>query len=77
MARSFCETIKPPQEMPKIAKCLKCLKLRYSIDFIRRKKQGRKLYPLADFLFFMLKRSDVYNKDGAKRPPNFRHFSAF
>jgi hypothetical protein len=40
VARSFCETIKLPQEMPKIAKCLKCLKLRYSIDFIKRKKQG-------------------------------------
>ena len=40
VARSFCETIKLPKEMPKIAKCLKCLKLRYSIDFIKRKKQG-------------------------------------
>jgi hypothetical protein len=35
VARSFCETIKLPKEMPKIAKCLKCLKLRYSIDFKR------------------------------------------
>ncbi|CAB1063525.1 hypothetical protein D1BOALGB6SA_8308 [Olavius sp. associated proteobacterium Delta 1] len=25
------------------------------------------LYPLADFLFFMLKISDVYNNDGARR----------
>ncbi len=64
-------------EMPKIANCLKCLKLRNSIDFIKRKKQGMKLYPLADLLFFMLKISDVYNKDGAKRHHNFRHFSAF
>jgi hypothetical protein len=39
VARSFCETIKLPQEMPKIAKCLKCLKLRNSIDLIKRKKQ--------------------------------------
>jgi hypothetical protein len=38
VARSFCETIKLPKEMPKIAKCLKCLKLMYSIDFIKRKK---------------------------------------
>jgi hypothetical protein len=37
VARSFCETIKLPKEMPKIAKCLKCLKLRYSIDFIKKK----------------------------------------
>jgi hypothetical protein len=40
VARSFCETIKLPKEMPKFAKCLKCLKLRYSIDFIKRKKHG-------------------------------------
>ena len=40
VARSICETIKLPKEMPKIAKCLKCLKLRYSIDFIKRNKQG-------------------------------------
>jgi hypothetical protein len=51
--------------MPKIAKCLKCLKLRYSIDFIKRRKQGMSLYPLADLLFFMLKISDFYNNDGA------------
>jgi hypothetical protein len=63
VARSFCETIKLPQEMPKIAKCLKCLKLRYSIYFIKGKKQGMKLYPLADFLFFMQEISAVYNKD--------------
>ena len=40
MARSFCVPIKLPKEMAKIAKCLKCLKLRYAIDFIKRKKQG-------------------------------------
>ncbi len=40
VARSFCEAIKLPKEMPKIAKCLKCLKLRNSIDFIKRRKQG-------------------------------------
>jgi hypothetical protein len=82
MARSFCEPIKLPKVMPKMAKCLK---LRYSIDFIKRKKQGMQLLPLADFLFSMLKISDVYNKDGAKRhhnscPPVFRrirHFSTF
>ena len=28
-------------EMPKIAKCLKCLKLRYSIDFIFIKKKNK------------------------------------
>jgi hypothetical protein len=33
VARSFCETIKLPKEMPKIAKCLK---LRYSIDLNRK-----------------------------------------
>jgi hypothetical protein len=32
--------IELPKEMPKIVKCLKCLKLRYSIDLTKRKKQG-------------------------------------
>ncbi len=41
--------------------------LRYSIDFIRRKKQGMLLYSFTDFWYFMLKKSGVYNKDGAKR----------
>jgi hypothetical protein len=76
VARSFCVKIKFPKEMPKIAKCLKCLKLRYStrreplgrtIDFIKRKKQGMRLYSFADFWFFMLKIPGVYNKDGATR----------
>jgi hypothetical protein len=39
VARSICESIKLPQEMPKNAKCLKCLKLRYSIDFINKKNK--------------------------------------
>ncbi len=43
VARSFCEPIKLPKVMPKMAKCLKCLKLRNSIDFIKRKKQGMQL----------------------------------
>jgi hypothetical protein len=38
VARSFCVKIKLPKKLPKIAKCLKCLKLRYSIDFKKRKK---------------------------------------
>ena len=38
VARSFCETIKLPKEMPKIAKCLKCLiRRRRTIDFIKKK----------------------------------------
>jgi hypothetical protein len=83
MARSFCEPIKLPKVMPKMAKCLKCLKpfgqealdrLRYSIDFIKRKKQSMQLLPLVDFLFSMLKISDLYNKDGAKRHHNFSAF---
>jgi hypothetical protein len=35
VARSFCVKIKLPKEIPKIAKCLK---LRYSIDFKKKKK---------------------------------------
>jgi hypothetical protein len=77
VAKSFCETIKLPKEMPKIAKCLKCLKLMYSIDFIKKNKQGMYLKPLADFLFLLLIISGVYNKDGAKRHRNFRHFRHF
>jgi hypothetical protein len=77
VARSFCVKIKFPKEMPKIAKCLKCLKLRYSIDFIKRKKQGMRLYSFTDFWFFMLKIPGVYNKDGATRRHNFRHFRHF
>jgi len=38
VARSFCETIKLPKEMPKIAKCLKCLiRRRRTIDIIKKK----------------------------------------
>jgi hypothetical protein len=46
------------------------------IDFIKTKQQGMLLYSLTDFWFCMLKISGVYNKDGAKRRHNFRHFSA-
>ncbi len=52
VAISFCIKIKLPTEMPKIAKCLKCLKLRYSIDFIKRKKQSMLLYSPNDFSLF-------------------------
>jgi hypothetical protein len=41
VARSFCETIKLPYEMPKVAKCLKCLKLRYPIDLNRKDRAKR------------------------------------
>ena len=41
VARSFCEAFKLPKELPKIAKCLKCLKLRNSIDFIFIKKKNK------------------------------------
>jgi hypothetical protein len=48
--------------MPKVTKCLK---LRYPIDFIKRKKQSTLLYSFADFWFFMLKIPGVIKKDGA------------
>jgi len=73
VARSFCVKIKFAKEMPKIAKCLK---LRYAIYFIERKKQGMRLFSFTDFWFFRLKIAGVYNKDGAKRRHNFRHFSS-
>jgi hypothetical protein len=86
VARSFCVKIKFPKEMPKVAKCLKCLKLRYSIDFIKRKKQGMRLYSFADFWFFMLKIPGIYNKDGRSDATilgilgilaHFRHFPVY
>ena len=40
--------MKLPAEMPKF---VKCLKLRYSIDFKKRKNQGLLLYSLTDFWF--------------------------
>ncbi len=63
-------------EMPKIAKCLKCLKLRYSVDF-NKKTQSRVLFYFPYFLISIRQASIVHNKDGAKRHHNFRHFSAF
>jgi hypothetical protein len=67
-----------PKEMPKIAKCLKCLiRRRRTIDIIKRKMKVMCLLPFTDFLFFMLKVSDFYNNDGAKRHHNFRHFRHF
>jgi hypothetical protein len=74
VARSFCVKIKLPKEMPKI---VKCLKLRYSIDFKKRKRQGMPYDSFADCWFFMLKIPSVYIKDGAKRHHNFSHFSHF
>jgi hypothetical protein len=62
------------KEMPKVTKCLKCLKLRYPIGFIKRKKKSVLLYSLADFWFFMLKVPGDIKKDGAKRHHNFSHF---
>jgi len=49
----------------------------YSIDVIKRKKNGMLLYPFTDFWFCMLRVPSVYNKDGAKRRHNFRHFRQF
>jgi len=37
--------------MPKITKCLKCLKLRYSIDFIQIGSQGVQIYSFAKYRF--------------------------
>jgi hypothetical protein len=38
------------EEMPKITKCLKCLKLRYSVDF-KLETQDRQLFNFYDFWF--------------------------
>jgi hypothetical protein len=69
-------------EMPKIAKCLKCLKpfgqealdrLRYSVNFNKLKRKVGYYFP--DFWFRIRQASIVHNKDGAQRLHNFRHFS--
>jgi hypothetical protein len=36
------------EEMPKITKCLKCLKLRYSVDY-KLETQDRELFNFHDF----------------------------
>jgi hypothetical protein len=64
------------EEMPKIAKCLKCLKLRYSVDF-KLETQGLVLFNFPDFWFPLRQASIVHKKVGAQRHHNFRHFSAF
>jgi len=65
VAGSFCETIKLPNEMPKIEEFYRSYK---------EKKHGMSLYQLADLLIFMLEKPDAYNLDGAKRHHNFRQF---
>jgi hypothetical protein len=64
VTRSFGETIKLPKEMPKVAKCLKCLKLRYSVDF-NKKTKGRVLFYFPDFWIPIRPESIIHNKDGA------------
>ncbi len=51
------------EEVPKITKCLKCLKLRYSVDF-KLEIQDWELFNFPDFWFPYLA-SIVYKKDGA------------
>jgi len=75
-ARSFCETIKLPKEVPKIAKCLKCLKLRNSIDFMK-KKLGLERYPPADFKFSWGKYQMFKTKTERSDLIILAHFSAF
>jgi hypothetical protein len=65
------------KEMPKIANCLKCLKLRYSIDFIKLGAQGMLIYGLSDSGFSLSQSLHVHKKDGAQRHNNFSHFRHF
>jgi len=62
--------------MTKIANCLKCLKLRYSIDLIRLGSHEMLIDGASDFGFPISESSPVHKKDGAQRHHNFRHFSA-
>jgi hypothetical protein len=50
------------KEMPKITKCLKCLKLRYSVDFIKLETQGMLLYYFSNFRFCIRQTSTVHNQ---------------
>jgi len=68
-------------EMPKIATCLKCLKLRYACgeSILIKKTQAVLLYSLTDVWFLMHKIPGIYIRDGANPAGaghNFRHFSA-
>ena len=63
--------------MTKIAKCLKCLKLRYSINLIRLGSHEMLIDSVSDFGFPISESSPVHKKDGAQRHHNFRHFRHF
>jgi hypothetical protein len=65
------------KEMTKIAKCLKCLKLRYSINLIRLGSHEILIDSVSDFGFPISESSPVHKKDGAQRHNNFSHFSHF
>ena len=69
-------------EMPKIATCLKCLKLRYACgeSILIKKTQAVLLYSLTDVRFLMHKIPGIYIRDGANPAEaghNFRHFRHF
>jgi hypothetical protein len=49
----------------------------YSIYFMKIKTHAKLSFHWSDLWFCMLKISGVYNKDGAKRGHNFRHFRHF
>ncbi len=51
--------------MPKITKCLKCLKLRYSVYFIKLERKNRLYY--SEVCFSIHQTSTVHKKDGAPR----------
>jgi hypothetical protein len=55
----------------------KCLKLRYSIDFIKLETQGKFPIYYAGFWHPAHQKCTVHKRDGAKRPLNFRHFRHF
>jgi hypothetical protein len=64
-------------EMPKLAKCLKCLKLMYSIDLIRLGTHEMLIDGVSDYGFSLSQSLPIHKKDGAQRHHNFRHFRHF
>jgi len=78
VARSFCVKIKFPKEMPKITKCLKCLKLRYSTRreppveslWVERSILLKEKSKVCDYIHLLI---SGFHAENTRR---FRHFSS-
>jgi len=70
------------EEMPKITKCLNCLKLRYSADY-KLETQDRQLFNFHEFWFPYARHRSLIKKTERSATPilgileHFRHFRHF